>query len=159
MSTSSSSSSSSSSSEAPQAPKTFGPELPPKEEWEPNEPLFINKLPEDLSTVPGLEALQAINAEMTPEERAENFKDQGNEFFALGKHKYHEAIKCFTNAIREGISDPKKQSVYYCNRAFVNLKLGLSSSSSSSSSLMLFQRRNVHKDKDTDTMRKKTTDR
>lgn len=132
MSSSSSSSSSSEASsssaapvaDAPQAPVSYGPALPPKEEWEPTDPLFMNKLPEDLSTVPGLEALQALNEEMTPEERADNFKDQGNEFFALGRHKYEEAIKCFTSAIREPGIDPKKRSTYYANRSFVNLKLG-----------------------------------
>jgi len=89
-------------------------------------PLFMDKLPEDPSTNPGLSAISSlIYDHSTPEERAENFKEEANRLFRLKKKEYYQdAIKYYTRAIDEHLSDPLKNSVYYSNRAAVNLLLG-----------------------------------
>lgn len=70
------------------------------------------------------EGLKVLNEDSTPEERAETHKQNGNEFFKLGKERYSDAIYSYTAAICEDISDPLKKSIFYSNRAMVNYQLG-----------------------------------
>ena len=68
--------------------------------------------------------LQVLNEDATPEERAETHKQNGNDFFKLGKTRYNDAIYSYTAAIFEEVADPLKRSIYYSNRAMVNFQLG-----------------------------------
>jgi len=51
---------------------------------------------------------------------AEEYKEAGNKL--LNANKFAEAVDKFTDAINLGI-ETKKNSIYYSNRAFVNIKL------------------------------------
>ncbi|GAQ80087.1 hypothetical protein KFL_000450440 [Klebsormidium nitens] len=82
-------------------------------------------MPEDPSQNDDLAAIQAlIYDDQTPEEIAENFKDQGNH--ALTKHKRFipDAVKFYTQAIDQKVEDPVRNSIYYANRSHANLLLG-----------------------------------
>ncbi|KAI9254526.1 hypothetical protein BDA99DRAFT_159944 [Phascolomyces articulosus] len=85
-------------------------------------PLFMNRLPEEENAT--LEALQSLVYDGTPEEIAENFKNQGNDCFKDGKSKYKDAIDYYTRAIDVDCSDSKINEACYANRAAVNLELG-----------------------------------
>ena len=91
--------------------------------------LFLSPddVPLDLSQHPELEALMNLEQEGTPEETAENWKHRGNQFFSVGEHQYVEAIACYTKAIQQNGSNTKANSIYYSNRAAVNLALGITS--------------------------------
>ncbi|CAO3627502.1 unnamed protein product [Cunninghamella echinulata] len=85
-------------------------------------PLFMSDLPEEENDT--LAALQALAYDGTPEEIAENFKNQGNNCFKAGKAKYPDAITFYTRAIDTDCSDKKLIEACYANRAACNLELG-----------------------------------
>lgn len=73
---------------------------------------------------PDVEAMRALLDEGPPEERAENFKNQGNKCIQQGPKYYRDALGFYTDAIDVKVEDPLKNSVYFSNRAHVNLLLG-----------------------------------
>lgn len=85
--------------------------------------LWMDKVPDEPNEE--IEALQALIYEDPPEVRAENFKDQGNECFKQGKKYYNDAIIYYTKAIEQNSPDNTKNSVYFTNRAAVDLMLGM----------------------------------
>ncbi|KAL0074646.1 hypothetical protein J3Q64DRAFT_1777678 [Phycomyces blakesleeanus] len=87
-----------------------------------NVPLFMTHLPEAENDT--LSALQSLVYDGTPEEIAENFKNQGNDCFREGKPKYKDAVDYYTKAIETDCSDKKLMEACYANRAAVNLELG-----------------------------------
>ncbi|ORY01014.1 hypothetical protein K493DRAFT_98637 [Basidiobolus meristosporus CBS 931.73] len=86
-------------------------------------PLFMNDLPEDSEENATLLALQSLAYDGTAEEVAENFKNQGNDCFKEGKHKYQDAIKFYTQALETDCGDKELMATCYTNRAAVNLAL------------------------------------
>ncbi|KAI9312980.1 hypothetical protein BX666DRAFT_2030864 [Dichotomocladium elegans] len=85
-------------------------------------PLFMSKLPDEENET--LAALQSLMYDGTPEEIAENFKNQGNECFKEGKLKYKDAINFYTRALDTDCKDNKIREACLANRAAVNLELG-----------------------------------
>ncbi len=85
-------------------------------------PLFLDKLPKERSNNADIAALQDLAAEETPEDRAENFKNSGNECLQHGAAKWwDDAIEYYTRAIQCGSRDYPKVSVYFSNRAAVQI--------------------------------------
>ncbi|KAG0175025.1 hypothetical protein DFQ28_002340 [Apophysomyces sp. BC1034] len=84
-------------------------------------PLFMSHLPEEDNAT--LSALQSLAYDGTPEEIAENFKNQGNDCFRQGKATYKDAIEYYTKAIDTDCSDKSIMEACYANRAAVNLEL------------------------------------
>ncbi|KAI8146367.1 hypothetical protein BJV82DRAFT_510627 [Fennellomyces sp. T-0311] len=84
-------------------------------------PLFMSHLPDEENET--LQALQSLAYDGTPEEIAENFKNQGNDCFKHGKIKYKDAIDFYTRAIDVDCKDNKIMEACYANRAAVNLEL------------------------------------
>jgi len=58
-------------------------------------------------------------------EVAENFKNQGNECFKVGKSQYKDAIDYYTKALETKCKDDKIIEACLTNRAAVNLELGM----------------------------------
>ncbi|KAK3818840.1 MAG: hypothetical protein J3Q66DRAFT_312606 [Benniella sp.] len=87
-------------------------------------PLFMTSLPDDADENPMLQALQSLAYDGTPEEVAENFKNQGNECFKQGKASYKDAITFYTKGLDVQCSDKKLNETLYINRAACNLQLG-----------------------------------
>ncbi|RUS20323.1 hypothetical protein BC937DRAFT_95475 [Endogone sp. FLAS-F59071] len=86
-------------------------------------PLFMTRLPEDADDNPMLSALQSLKYDGTPEEVAENFKNQGNDSFKQGKSGYQDAVKYYTQALETNCNDVSIIEACYANRAAVNLEL------------------------------------
>eukprot|EP00698_Gefionella_okellyi_P008288 TRINITY_DN204_c0_g1_i1.p1 TRINITY_DN204_c0_g1~~TRINITY_DN204_c0_g1_i1.p1 ORF type:complete len:343 (+),score=66.58 TRINITY_DN204_c0_g1_i1:28-1029(+) len=76
-----------------------------------------------LETNQDLQALQALVYDGTPEEIAENFKNQGNKCVKRGPTYYEQAISYYSQALDQKLDDPKKNAMYLSNRAHVNLLL------------------------------------
>jgi tetratricopeptide (TPR) repeat protein len=73
------------------------------------------------STCVDLEALKHIEDDFDPEHEAEDLKRQGNQAFSMGYTYRVAALKLFTKAIKLPVNDDAKRSVYFANRAAVNL--------------------------------------
>ncbi|KAJ3990335.1 40S ribosomal protein S7 [Lentinula detonsa] len=85
-------------------------------------PLFMRSLPdEDPAENTSLAALQSLVHEGTPDEIAENFKEQGNDYFK-GK-RYRDAVGFYTQAIDAKPDNPSLLEALLCNRAACNLEL------------------------------------
>ncbi|CAI2181091.1 17447_t:CDS:2 [Funneliformis geosporum] len=84
-------------------------------------PLFMTEMPEEESDT--LAALQTLIYDGPPEEVAENFKNQGNECFKVGKSQYKDAIEYYTKALDTKCKDDKIIEACLTNRAAVNLEL------------------------------------
>ncbi|KAF4619617.1 hypothetical protein D9613_005433 [Agrocybe pediades] len=84
-------------------------------------PLFMKSLPDEENLDPTVSALQSLIYEGTPDEIAQNFKEQGNEYFK-GK-RYREAIGFYTQGIDAKPTDPPTLEALLCNRAACNLEL------------------------------------
>ncbi|EKM59352.1 uncharacterized protein PHACADRAFT_191699 [Phanerochaete carnosa HHB-10118-sp] len=78
-------------------------------------PLFMKSLPEDIIDNPVVSALQSLAYEGTPDEIAQNFKEQGNEYFK-GK-RYREASSFYAQGVDAKPTDPTLLEVLLCNRA------------------------------------------
>ncbi|KAJ7591417.1 hypothetical protein C8J56DRAFT_935471 [Mycena floridula] len=85
-------------------------------------PLFMQSLPdEELADNPTLAALQSLAYEGTPDEIAQTFKEQGNEYFQGKRHR--EAMGFYTQGIDAKPTDPVIHEALLCNRAACNLAL------------------------------------
>ncbi|KAF8916784.1 hypothetical protein CPB85DRAFT_1431759 [Mucidula mucida] len=84
-------------------------------------PLFMKSLPTDDTEDIALSALQSLAHEGTPDEVAENFKDQGNVYFR-GK-RYREALNFYTQGVDAKPTDASLLEALLCNRAACNLEL------------------------------------
>jgi len=86
-----------------------------------NAPLFMKSLPTDSEDDVVVQALQSLAYEGTPDEVAQNFKDQGNEYFKGGR--FREALGFYSQAIDAKPTDTTLQESIFCNRAACNLQL------------------------------------
>ncbi|TFK94731.1 40S ribosomal protein S7 [Polyporus arcularius HHB13444] len=86
-----------------------------------NVPLFMKSLPEDSTDDVAISALQSLAYEGTPDENAQNFKEQGNEYFK-GK-RYREALGFYTQGVDAKPEDKALLEALLCNRAACNLEL------------------------------------
>ncbi|PWN97747.1 hypothetical protein FA09DRAFT_45809 [Tilletiopsis washingtonensis] len=98
-------------------------------------PLFMKDLPaegaapeEGDAANTALEALQSLAHDGTPDEVAQNFKAQGNEYFA-GK-RYREAAKFYSQALDANPENAMLREACLGNRAACNMELRASCSSS-----------------------------
>ncbi|GLI68177.1 hypothetical protein VaNZ11_012517, partial [Volvox africanus] len=97
-------------------------------------PLFWDALPEDADQDPAFAALQALDEDLTPEERAENYKTQGNNKLRLAQSDkadaaarrtiLREAVQSYSNGLEVHATNPRLNSVLHANRAHVHLLLG-----------------------------------
>ncbi|KAN0042179.1 hypothetical protein ACTFIV_004738 [Dictyostelium citrinum] len=87
-------------------------------------PIFMQELPEEPSSNQYLAAFQSLSNDCTPEERAETFKNLGNDYFKEGKSRFNDALYYYNKALSVKCSDMKKNSIYLSNRAAVNMELG-----------------------------------
>lgn len=88
-------------------------------------PLFMTKPPTEIDPVnsPGLVALQELKyKEDTPKGRALAYKEDGNELFK--QKKYKNAIKVYSEGLKQQCSDQLLNAVLYCNRAAASYHLG-----------------------------------
>ncbi|KAI0347416.1 TPR-like protein [Trametopsis cervina] len=83
-------------------------------------PLFMKTLPDDVEN-DALNAIQSLVHDGTPDEVAENFKNQGNEYFK-GK-RYRDALGFYTQGIGAFPTNAVLQEALLCNRAACNLEL------------------------------------
>ncbi|CDO68732.1 hypothetical protein BN946_scf184652.g59 [Trametes cinnabarina] len=84
-------------------------------------PLFMKSLPEEATDDAAISALQSLAYEGTPDEVAQNFKEQGNDYFK-GK-RYREARDFYTQGIDAKPEDKSILEALLCNRAACNLEL------------------------------------
>ncbi|XP_070563918.1 tetratricopeptide repeat protein 4-like [Ptychodera flava] len=89
-------------------------------------PAFMTTAPteDEIANNPTLAALQAIKHEETapPEEKAANFKEDGNDYFK--KKKYKQAIIAYTEGIKQKCSDVKLNAILFTNRAAAQFYIG-----------------------------------
>jgi tetratricopeptide (TPR) repeat protein len=94
-------------------------------------PFFMTQLPKDPTSNPQLNAIQQLAYDGTPDgnkcaihskEIAENFKNQGNEWFKEGKYK--DAAHYYGKAIEAQPNNIQLLSILYSNRAAAHLELG-----------------------------------
>ena len=73
---------------------------------------------------PDMAALLALQEELTAEERAEAFKERGNEALRRGQPvNLRHAVDFYTQALDAGCDSNSANSVFYANRAQANLLL------------------------------------
>jgi len=84
-------------------------------------PLFMKSLPEDNFDDPIINALQSLAHEGTPDEIAQNFREQGNDYFKGKRHR--EAMGFYTQGIDAKPDDQALLEALLCNRAACNLEL------------------------------------
>ncbi|CEP07819.1 hypothetical protein [Parasitella parasitica] len=84
-------------------------------------PLFMRDLPTEENDA--LAALQSLVFDGTPDEVAQNFREQGNDCFRAGKAKYPDAIAFYTQALDTECSDSSIIEACLANRAACNLEL------------------------------------
>ncbi|OMH84562.1 Tetratricopeptide repeat protein 4 [Zancudomyces culisetae] len=114
--------------------QVFGPQRPlPKfdtdiaklDEEMSKEPLFMTQMPtsEEAEENVTLQALQSLAFDGTPEEIAENFKEQGNDRYIC--KQYPDAVKFYTQALEQEFENDKLRETLHSNRAAANLELTL----------------------------------
>ncbi|KAG6813462.1 hypothetical protein H0H92_010796 [Tricholoma furcatifolium] len=109
------------------ASSSTGPQVAPKKDLDAamaaldSLPLFMKSLPTEDSEDSSLAALQSLIYEGTPDEVAQNFKEQGNEYFK-GK-RYREALGFYTQGVDAKPTDNALKEALLCNRAACNLEL------------------------------------
>ncbi|KAF8529157.1 hypothetical protein BU17DRAFT_37747 [Hysterangium stoloniferum] len=84
-------------------------------------PLFMRSLPEDATDDVAISALQSLAYEGTPNDIAENFKSQGNDYFK-GK-RYTEARGFYSQGLDAQPTERVLIEALLCNRAACNLEL------------------------------------
>ncbi|KDR83479.1 hypothetical protein GALMADRAFT_56660 [Galerina marginata CBS 339.88] len=84
-------------------------------------PLFMKSLPDEDNLDPTVSALQSLIYEGTPDEVAQNFKEQGNEYFQGKRHR--EAIGFYSQGLDAKPTDLAIIEALLCNRAACNLEL------------------------------------
>ncbi|AFZ81533.1 hypothetical protein BEWA_009470 [Theileria equi strain WA] len=88
-------------------------------------PLFMDEIPNDISSNSDLEALYELLAQgETRDSIAIRYKEVGNDYVKDGKRFYEAAISSYTNGIGAESKDNSLNSVLYSNRAFVYLRIG-----------------------------------
>lgn len=89
-------------------------------------PMFMSSAPEefDAQKYPELATIQAIlhNEDRTPEEKAEDLKNEGNAYFK--EKKYEKATLSYTAALTVKSSDKDLNAVIFSNRAATHFYLG-----------------------------------
>ncbi|KAJ4458600.1 putative tetratricopeptide repeat domain 4 [Paratrimastix pyriformis] len=87
--------------------------------------LFQKQLPPDWDKRTDFTGLQALKYQTdNPVANAEHYKDEANDILKKkGKQGWHEAISLYTDAIEVGSPSKENNSIYYSNRAHVNLLL------------------------------------
>eukprot|EP00959_Pyramimonas_sp_CCMP1952_P209614 4385603-Pyramimonas_sp.AAC.1 len=75
---------------------------------------------------PDLLAMEALMDELTPEERAENYKNRGNDCMKMPKNKYYvrNAVTYYTRALAEDCGNKILESICLSNRAQAHILLG-----------------------------------
>ena len=91
--------------------------------------LFWDEMPEDPNAHPDFMAMQALAEECTPEERAENFKKQGNKKLEIGikarnKMLLRDAVKFYGDGLELNSSEREVNVALFNNRAHVHSLLG-----------------------------------
>ncbi|KAF7971044.1 hypothetical protein HWV62_22171 [Athelia sp. TMB] len=86
-----------------------------------NVPLFMKSLPSEGGDDTLVNAIQSLIYEGHPDEIAQNFKTQGNDYFK-GK-RYREAMGFYTQGLEAKPTDPVLSEALLCNRAACNLEL------------------------------------
>ncbi|KAI8468871.1 MAG: hypothetical protein J3K34DRAFT_454284 [Monoraphidium minutum] len=91
--------------------------------------LFWDEMPDNMEEHPDYLALQAIADECTPEERADNFKKQGNKKLEVGikaKNRFllRDAIEMYTKGLALNSSEAGVVAALHNNRAHVHSMLG-----------------------------------
>ncbi|KAI0069212.1 TPR-like protein [Artomyces pyxidatus] len=81
----------------------------------------MKSLPDEEDDNVALSALQSLVHEGTPDEIAQNFKEQGNDYFK--GRRYREALGFYTQGVDAKPTDPALQGALLCNRAACNLEL------------------------------------
>eukprot|EP00029_Vermamoeba_vermiformis_P007757 TRINITY_DN3444_c0_g1_i1.p1 TRINITY_DN3444_c0_g1~~TRINITY_DN3444_c0_g1_i1.p1 ORF type:complete len:413 (-),score=112.01 TRINITY_DN3444_c0_g1_i1:9-1247(-) len=94
-----------------------------EDSWESDHPLLMNKLPKGVDKNSAIQGLQTLLYDATPDELADNFKEQGNACLQRGPKYYKDAAEYYTKAIDQKIQDAVKNSILYANRAQANLLL------------------------------------
>ncbi|KAH7931344.1 40S ribosomal protein S7 [Leucogyrophana mollusca] len=84
-------------------------------------PLFMKSLPEDDTSGSTLEALKSLIYDGTPDEIAQNFKEQGNDYFK--SKRFREALGFYSQGVDAKPTDLTLQEALLCNRAACNLEL------------------------------------
>ncbi|KAJ1679902.1 HSP70/90 co-chaperone [Spiromyces aspiralis] len=86
-------------------------------------PLFMQTMPteEEIESNVALSALQSLAYDGTPDEIAQNFREQGNDFYK--EKNYQEAAKYYTQALGQNFQDDKLREMLLTNRAACNLEL------------------------------------
>ncbi|GLC40844.1 hypothetical protein PLESTB_000016500 [Pleodorina starrii] len=97
-------------------------------------PLFWDALPEDADQDPTFAALKALEEDLPPEERAENYKTQGNNKLRMAQSDkadaaarrtlLRDAVECYGNGLGLHVDNPRLNAVLHANRAHVHLLLG-----------------------------------
>jgi hypothetical protein len=88
-------------------------------------PLFMSELPQDMEGNADLAALVHLDYDGTPEEAAESEKIKGNNALARNNSQaIDEALNHYNRAISLKSKDQKANSIYFANRAQINLKRG-----------------------------------
>lgn len=89
-------------------------------------PMFMTSAPEEIDPekYPELATIQAIlhDEDRTPEEKAEDLKNEGNSYFK--DKKYEKAVLSYTAALTMKSSDRDLNAVVFSNRAAANFYLG-----------------------------------
>ncbi|KAH7914383.1 40S ribosomal protein S7 [Hygrophoropsis aurantiaca] len=86
-----------------------------------NIPLFMKSLPSEDADDSTLKALQSLIYEGTPDDIAQNFKDQGNECFK--EKRIREALGFYAQGLDAKPTDIFLREALLCNRAACNLEL------------------------------------
>jgi len=96
---------------------------PLPEDWDPNShPYFMTDVAaEEAKGNPMVEGFRALAMPDPPEEIAEDFKKKGNDALKRGPKYYRDAVEFYTQAITAKSPIAKNNSVYYSNRAAVQL--------------------------------------
>ncbi|XP_062411960.1 tetratricopeptide repeat protein 4 [Sardina pilchardus] len=89
-------------------------------------PMFMKNAPEDFdpTTHPDLACIQSIihDDDRTPEDKAQSFKAEGNEYFK--EKNYKRAIVSYSEGLKINCNDPELHVVLYTNRAAAHFHLG-----------------------------------
>ncbi|KAI0260525.1 hypothetical protein BC834DRAFT_1044554 [Gloeopeniophorella convolvens] len=84
-------------------------------------PLFMRALPPDADDNPALSALQSLVHDGTPDEIAQSFKEQGNEYFR--GRRFREAAGFYAQGVQARPDDAALREALLLNRAACNLEL------------------------------------
>jgi tetratricopeptide repeat protein 4 len=86
-------------------------------------PMVADAMPEGDDIPDEFAALQALIAEVTPMERATEFKKSGNTAYKLGPNRYEDAVLYYTQALDVKCEDDIMNASILANRSLVHLKL------------------------------------